>query len=1416
VLVLGLVAAAIGAETADACIVDADCNDGVSCTVDTCAVPDGTPDPTGCAQTPDDGLCGDGLFCNGAETCDAVLDCQVGTAPAVDDGVSCTVDSCDEVADVVVHAPTHALCGDGLFCNGGEVCDAVLDCQAGPALVLDDGVSCTMDACDEATDQIVHSPNDGLCSDGLFCTGIEFCSGTLGCLAGPPLVLDDGVSCTVDTCDEVVDAIVHTTDDGLCTDGLFCNGAETCDAVLDCQVGTAPTVDDGVSCTVDSCDEVADVVVHATDDAACADGFFCNGSEICDETLGCQAGAPPVIDDGVVCTIDSCDEGFDVVIHAPSSALCGDGLFCNGGEICNATLGCQAGPPPVIDDGVACTIDSCDELVDQVVHAANDGLCSDGLFCDGIEFCSSTLGCQAGPAPLVDDGVACTLDTCDEASDVVAHLPNDALCNDAQFCNGVETCSVTLGCQNGPAQPDTTPCDDGLFCTISDACEAGACVAGGPRNCSFGVPECNTANCDEGADVCAFTPLPDGTLCDAGACTSPDTCSSGSCVAGPVRDCNDLSVCTADLCVEEIGCTNSPINCNDGDACTLDLCDPVQGCRNIADTQDTDADGRPNTCDVCPRDALDDADGDGLCADVDNCPAVANAGQQNVDNDASGDPCDADSVWVDAASTCSSGCGSSGSPWQTIQAALAGTTGRRAIVVRPGTYAENVELGNRRLNLVSAGGAAVTTIQGGGVAATVTLAASSSNLRTLSGFTITNLGAGPGVAATGRLDVADNVITGAFSPQDGGGIRVVSGTGDLHDNRILGNRTSGVGGGIYVESSVVDVIRNVIQDNVAANGGGVFVRSAVSSIEENAIEGNTSGRDGGGVMLDAAAGPIRDNRIAGNSANPAALGRGGAVFVTNAAAQIEANLIEGNTAHAGGGVHLSNAAADVKRNRLEGNVATSGNGGAVAIADLSVNAVGTSVVNNFVIGNAAGSSGGGVWCDASLGAIDVAHNTLVANAAQASGGGVHLGACNGSLSNNAVVSSLSGQGVFCTTEAVFTIDGNDIWSNAGGEWTGCLPTLTDVSVDPGFAPPACSAPDYHIAPGSAVRDVGVNGVASQPAIDIDGGMRIVDGDGDGTAVADVGADEWSCEDLDGDGFDSCTLPPDCDDRDASVNPHATEVCDGIDNDCDCLVDEDTGVDADGDGVSVCAGDCDDADPAVGPAQAELCNGVDDDCDASVDEGFADQCVPNAVATFSLGDAFGDAGTSVGVTAAISLIDPLAEVAALSADLSFGTGLTSSTPSCTINPAIGPASALGKDLSQSLVAPGVVRVVVVGIGNAFAIPAGDVFSCQLPIAGAAPAGSYALPVAVEATSPLAAAVAIDGRAGSLTVTGSGASGGVTGDCNGDGGVNLGEVQTVINVYSGAQPLAACPAADANGDGVVGIVEVQIAVNAHLGQ
>ena len=102
-------------------------------------------------------------------------------------------------------------------------------------------------------------------------------------------------------------------------------------------------------------------------------------------------------------------------------------------------------------------------------------------------------------------------------------------------------------------------------------------------------------------------------------------------------------------------------------------------------------------------------------------------------------------------------------------------------------------------------------------------------------------------------------------------------------------------------------------------------------------------------------------------------------------------------------------------------------------------------------------------------------------------------------------------------------------------------------------------------------------------------------------------DEGLSTDADGDGhysFGSCLTPnDDCDDNDSNNFPGNQEICDGKDNDCDGLIDEGlTATDADGDGYSAigsCGGtanDCNDGNPAIHPGAPEIYgDGIDQDC-----------------------------------------------------------------------------------------------------------------------------------------------------------------------------------------------------------------------------
>ena len=108
---------------------------------------------------------------------------------------------------------------------------------------------------------------------------------------------------------------------------------------------------------------------------------------------------------------------------------------------------------------------------------------------------------------------------------------------------------------------------------------------------------------------------------------------------------------------------------------------------------------------------------------------------------------------------------------------------------------------------------------------------------------------------------------------------------------------------------------------------------------------------------------------------------------------------------------------------------------------------------------------------------------------------------------------------------------------------------------------------------------------------------LVDEDYDGAVTCGIGECEHTVSPCLPGGIDQ-----ECDPMEGAI----FEICDGLDNDCDGLVDEDLGTTSCGIGqcaktISVCVAGVQQAcDPLEG-ATDEICDGVDNDCDTSVDE-----------------------------------------------------------------------------------------------------------------------------------------------------------------------------------------------------------------------
>ncbi len=645
------------------CATDADCDDGVFCNgvqtceqqFHTCLAPVDPCPGQACDETNDvcfacagDSDCDDGVFCNGAETCSG------GTCLA---GTGCDF-MCDEAGRRCLGECENgedSECDDGIFCNGVETCDQF------DFFCLPGAQPCPGQACDEGGPTCFDCTSDGDCDDGIFCNGAETCDGG-PCLPGSSETCNDGIDCTVDSCNFDTDACEHTSVDAACDNGLFCDGPETCDQSAGCLAGADPCQPDEIcNDDLDLCSDSCFV------DADRDDGDFCNGTETCDSDLVCQPGVPEVCDDGEDCTDDTCDAQDECVytpndnntctdnvgctddacvsgscVSLPNDANCDDGEDCTD-DTCDAQNDCVYTPDDnnTCTDNVACTDDAC--MNGSCVSSPNDALCDDGIFCTGVEFCHPVLlVCQAGDFPTCDDGIECTIDTCDFVPGAVCeNAADDSRCDDGLFCNGAETCDPVFDCPPGTHPCPDQVCDENLqqcFPCIDDS------------DCDD-AEECTVDTCDQ-VSGCQHTNST-GACDDGNACTIGDTCADGECVSEPVLNCDDGTACTVDSCNVTSGlCLHVADNsaCDDGVFCNgVNVCDPASGdpttgclagpspcSANEVCNEDTD------TCvNIAGGGCISDADcNDGaFCNGVETCvSSVCHSGASPCGNDQVCDP----------------------------------------------------------------------------------------------------------------------------------------------------------------------------------------------------------------------------------------------------------------------------------------------------------------------------------------------------------------------------------------------------------------------------------------------------------------------------------------------------------------------------------------------------------------------------------------------------------------------------------------------------------------------------------------------------------------------------------------------------------------------------------------------------------
>lgn len=661
----------------------------------------------------------DGLYCNGVETCNTTTGLIIpGTAPNCNDGNSCTLDTCSNLLGSCVNIPapgTFGTCGGSLgpctpgnySCNGtgptpvitcvGEVlpvaeicgdsidndCDGLIDefCGLQSCITVDDCLNITLGPCDIVECDLGYCnvsqlPVNSSCDDRRACTYDDRCD-AIGVCVGRNIVCDDYQECTYDYCTEPYGRCVF---DGNALDGAPCSFGE-CNNQGECTFPhiTCPIVPES-SCIRYVFNPQTGICDQIQKTGACDDGDHCTQYDTCID--GVCVGERKSCDDYVECTIDSCVSPVGTCLNVlapntcridgkcwtdgqtntecgctvcnsslstiawsiPSSQLsCDDGNTCTTNDVCNTITGQCEGTPISCPPTPECYYSECINGACQQIAYEDGSSCDDDDTCTVNDVC--TLGrCRGSPIDCSSFSSECTIGVCNQFDGCVAvNVENTTRCNiGANACLGVQHCVAGVCVSSGPPTCPTSSnpctqfvcdstygcvevaldgqtCDDGNACTVGDVCNSeGTCTPGGIWiNCDD-QNDCTDDFCTPSGG-CIHVPISNCQQCNATQDCSLQTCQQVHCVRGACRyiaepagfSCADNDVCNGhEVCTGNGVCVSlGPLICDDNNPCTDDICDALNGCLYT-----------PNVTNSCSDDnvcTINDSCGvDGICTGV--------------------------------------------------------------------------------------------------------------------------------------------------------------------------------------------------------------------------------------------------------------------------------------------------------------------------------------------------------------------------------------------------------------------------------------------------------------------------------------------------------------------------------------------------------------------------------------------------------------------------------------------------------------------------------------------------------------------------------------------------------------------------------------------------------------------------------
>ncbi len=485
---------------------------------------------------------------------------------------------------------------------------------------------------------------EGFCGDGTL-DGGEECddgNGTPGdgcsdlCAVEPGWTCDDaGPSVCTATCGDGLIVGSEQCDDGNQTDGDGCAASCTIEPNYTCAMEPsvcAPICGDGLVTGSEPCDDGnANAGDGCSDTCAIEPGWSCDDAQ--------PTACTPVCGDGLIVGTEACDDG-----NLADGDGCSTSCAVEAGWTCPEGTNCA----PICGDGLVRGSEACDDGNPDVGDGCSGCMVEIGWSCAG-EPSTCTANCGDGihaGAEVCDDGNTTGGDGCSASCDVEPGWTCVSPVSDAHAIAVIgDTC--TTSCGDG-IKVGTEACDDhnmntGDGCSPSCTIEPGFSCAGSPSVCTAqcgdgiiaGSEVCDDGNGNNHDGCSAQCTVETGYTCANGRCTT--VCGDGNRLGNEA--CDDGNTTSGDGC-------DATCAVERGYACAgrmPDRCAAECGDGFVAGVESCD-DGNQASGDGCSAHCqIEDADGDGVPDNVDNCPKAANESQADRNGNGVGDACDRDS-----------------------------------------------------------------------------------------------------------------------------------------------------------------------------------------------------------------------------------------------------------------------------------------------------------------------------------------------------------------------------------------------------------------------------------------------------------------------------------------------------------------------------------------------------------------------------------------------------------------------------------------------------------------------------------------------------------------------------------------------------------------------------------------------------